>query len=839
MMDTVLNLGLNDVVGAAASPSRPTTSASRSTRTAGSCRCSARSCSTSRASASRTRSRSCARQRGVETDPELSRRRPARAWSRRSRSIVEGRGRASSSRRSPHEQLRYAIEAVFKSWNGGGPAIYRKLEKHRRRPRHRGQRADDGVRQQGRRLRHRRRVHARPRHGREPPLRRLPRNAQGEDVVAGIRITEPLDAMANDFPECHTQLLEVMDTLQTPLPRHVRHRVHDRAGPPLHPADARRASAPPRPRCAWPSRWRTRASSTSARRCCACSPRSSTSCSTRSSTRRRSTTSLAKGLNASPGAAVGKVYFTADDAEAHHADGRARDPRPARDLARRPARHDRGRGHPHVARRAGEPRGGRRPRHGHAGGLRRVRARHRRRGAGVPRGRHASCARATSSRSTARPARSWSARCRSSRPSRPVRSASILGWADEFRTLKVRTNADLPHDAQVAPPVRRRGHRPLPHRAHVPRRPAAARPALHPRRRRGARSTPRSPSSRSCSAPTSSGILEAMDGLPVTVRLLDPPLHEFLPDIEELLVRDAKGELDDDGPRPAPRGAQQWQEANPMLGTRGVRLGDPQARALPDAGQGAARSRDRAQARGRRPAGRDHDPARRLEARARARGRAGCARSPRRRSPTAQRDRRGRLLRRHDDRDAARRARRRRDRRRGRVLLVRHQRPHADDVRVLPRRHRGPVHADVPRAASCSPPTRSRPSTATASAQLVRTAVELGRERSGPTSSSGSAASTAATRRRCTFCHEVGLDYVSCSPYRVPLARLAAAHAALGCRRAGLDRLTRTWRWRAHGSVLASGVDDVAAGGLRRRSRRSAPAESVAVTPWSVWSVHD
>jgi len=30
------------------------------------------------------------------------------------------------------------------------------------------------------------------------------------------------------------------------------------------------------------------------------------------------------------------------------------------------------------------------------------------------------------------------------------------------------------------------------------------------------------------------------------------------------------------------------------------------------------------------------------------------------------------------------------------------------------------------------------------------------------------------------FCHEIGLDYVSCSPYRVPIARLAAAHAALG-----------------------------------------------------------
>ena len=68
------------------------------------------------------------------------------------------------------------------------------------------------------------------------------------------------------------------------------------------------------------------------------------------------------------------------------------------------------------------------------------------------------------------------------------------------------------------------------------------------------------------------GILEAMDGLPVTVRLLDPPLHEFLPDIEDLLVRDALGELDDAG-RVLLRAARKWQEMNPMLGTRGVRLG--------------------------------------------------------------------------------------------------------------------------------------------------------------------------------------------------------------------------------------------------------------------------
>ena len=55
-----------------------------------------------------------------------------------------------------------------------------------------------------------------------------------------------------------------------------------------------------------------------------------------------------------------------------------------------------------------------------------------------------------------------------------------------------------------------------------------------------------------------------------------------------------------------------------------------------------------------------------------------------------------------------------------------------------------------------------------------------GAERRGPTSSSASAASTAATRRRSRSAHAIGLDYVSCSPYRVPIARLAAAHAALG-----------------------------------------------------------
>ncbi len=67
-------------------------------------------------------------------------------------------------------------------------------------------------------------------------------------------------------------------------------------------------------------------------------------------------------------------------------------------------------------------------------------------------------------------------------------------------------------------------------------------------------------------------ILEAMDGLPVTVRLLDPPLHEFLPSTTELAVKQAAEGLTDDEQR-LYDAAQAWQEANPMLGTRGVRLG--------------------------------------------------------------------------------------------------------------------------------------------------------------------------------------------------------------------------------------------------------------------------
>ena len=67
-------------------------------------------------------------------------------------------------------------------------------------------------------------------------------------------------------------------------------------------------------------------------------------------------------------------------------------------------------------------------------------------------------------------------------------------------------------------------------------------------------------------------ILEAMDGLPVCVRLLDPPLHEFLPSTEELAIKDATVGLSVEE-RKLYDAARDWHEQNPMIGTRGVRLG--------------------------------------------------------------------------------------------------------------------------------------------------------------------------------------------------------------------------------------------------------------------------
>jgi pyruvate, orthophosphate dikinase len=71
-------------------------------------------------------------------------------------------------------------------------------------------------------------------------------------------------------------------------------------------------------------------------------------------------------------------------------------------------------------------------------------------------------------------------------------------------------------------------------------------------------------------------ILTAMSGLPVTIRLIDPPLHEFLPSLEDLSVRVARAEERGEDPgadAPMLAAVRRMHESNPMLGLRGVRLG--------------------------------------------------------------------------------------------------------------------------------------------------------------------------------------------------------------------------------------------------------------------------
>ncbi|HVM20656.1 MAG TPA: pyruvate, phosphate dikinase [Egibacteraceae bacterium] len=148
---------------------------------------------------------------------------------------------------------------------------------------------------------------------------------------------------------------------------------------------------------------------------------------------------------------------------------------------------------------------------------------------------------------------------------------TLLSWADRFRSLKVLANADTGEDATVARNYGAEGiglcrteHMFLGDRLPVIQRAILAQSANEEQ-----------------DALTELGqvqehdfldLLEAMDGLPVTVRLLDPPLHEFLPDLTELSIAEAKGELDEQGCRLL-AAARHWHEANPMLGTRGCRLG--------------------------------------------------------------------------------------------------------------------------------------------------------------------------------------------------------------------------------------------------------------------------
>ncbi len=349
--------------------------------------------------------------------------------------------------------------------------------------------------------------------------------------------------------------------------------------------------------------------------------------------------------------------------------------------------------------------------------------------------------------------------------------AQLLGWADEVRKLRVRANADTPRDARIARSFGAEGIGlcRTEHMFFEGDRITAMREMIVAREEGGRRRALSKllPMQRT----DFEGIFEAMDGLPVTIRLLDPPLHEFLPhggEETKLLARTL------DMPRAdLNRIIESLRETNPMLGHRGCRLGisypeitEMQARAI-------------------------------LEAAVRAMRR-GIVVRPEIMIPLV-----------------------------STVKEFENQRAVIEDVaeRVLGGMGEKISYLigtmiELPRAAltaaqiaqsaeffsfgtndltqttlglSRDDAGRFLPSyidrgiladdpfqvlDTEGVGRLVRMAVEDGR-RVRPKIKLGICGEHGGEPRSISFCHSLGLDYVSCSPFRVPIARLAAAHAAL------------------------------------------------------------
>jgi pyruvate,orthophosphate dikinase len=349
--------------------------------------------------------------------------------------------------------------------------------------------------------------------------------------------------------------------------------------------------------------------------------------------------------------------------------------------------------------------------------------------------------------------------------------AELLGWADEVRTLRVRANADTPRDARIARSFGAEGIGlcRTEHMFFEGDRITAMREMIVAREEGGRRRALNKllPMQRL----DFEGIFEAMDGLPVTIRLLDPPLHEFLPhggEETKLLARTL------DIPRAdLNRIIESLRETNPMLGHRGCRLGitypeitEMQGRAILEAAVRAMRRGITVKPEIMIPlvsTVKEFDNQRTIIEGVAERVLGGMGEKisyligtmielPRAALTAAQiaqsaeffsfgtndltqttmglsRDDAGRFLPSYIDRG---------------IL--------ADDpFQVLDTEGVG---------------------------RLVRIAVEDGR-RIRPKLKLGICGEHGGEPRSISFCHSLGLDYVSCSPFRVPIARLAAAHAAL------------------------------------------------------------
>jgi pyruvate,orthophosphate dikinase len=475
----------------------------------------------------------------------------------------------------PTRQLRGAVEAVFRSWNGDRAIAYRVREQIEHdlgtavnvQTMVFGNRDDNSGTGVG--------FTRNAATGLDRPYGDFLINAQGEDVVAGIRNTEDLDEMKRHFPEIHADLLDIFARLE----RHyadmcdteftieqgklwmLQTRVGKRTGA----AALRMAVDMTKGTGSGKNRWKI----------------------TREEAIMRITEDhldsvlhpqfaghgdvLAKGLGASPGAAVGHVYFTADDAV--DADERGERVILVRNETSPEDVHGMMVSQGILTARGGLV--------SHAAVVAR--------GWGTPAVVGAeevkiSKAKFTVGDVTVRQGEMISLdgtsgevvvgamKLEEAKP--PAEFDVVLEWADKVRKgkLAVRANADTGEDASNARRLGAEGiglcrtehmflapdRLPIVRQMILARTEKAEAEALEELRR--------------VQQVDFEEILEAMDELPVTIRLLDPPLHEFLPSVEELKIKQATSKLSKQE-KAELEAAESWAEHNPMIGTRGVRLG--------------------------------------------------------------------------------------------------------------------------------------------------------------------------------------------------------------------------------------------------------------------------
>ena len=356
--------------------------------------------------------------------------------------------------------------------------------------------------------------------------------------------------------------------------------------------------------------------------------------------------------------------------------------------------------------------------------------------------------------------------------------STLMQWADEIRTLNVRTNADTPTDARTARSFGAEGIGlcRTEHMFFEGERIVAVREMILADDEKGRRAA------LAKLLPMQRGdfyeLFTIMKGLPVTIRLLDPPLHEFLPHTDEEIadVAKAMGQSEEK----LRRRANELHEFNPMLGFRGCRLAiaypeiaEMQARAIFEAAVDAAKA-------------------------------TGEAVIPEVMVPLVFGKPEFDLVKARIDAMAQEVSKEKGAKLEYQVgtmielpracLLANEIAQTAEffsfGTNDLTQTGLGISRDDAASFLGAYTAQGILPSDPFVTidrdgvGELVRIGVERGRK-TRPNIKLGICGEHGGDPASVAFCHEVGLDYVSCSPYRVPIARLAAAQAALGVKPAG------------------------------------------------------